>query len=237
MEIELTKKPTGATLIEGFPGLGFVGTVAVEYLLEHLKAEPIGQIKSIGMPPLATIHAGEVRQLLEIFYCKKHNLIFLHALSSVKGLEWALSNTINDLIKELKIKEVISIEGVGSPFQQAASRVFYHSDNEKCRRKLAKAGAELLSDGIVVGVTGALLMNKPKDVPSSFIFVETHSKMPDSKAAAEIIRVLDSYFGLKVDPKPLEHRAGQVQEKIKELMQKVAQTKDIKEKKEVSYIG
>ena len=44
MKIELSKKPKNCTLIEGFPGFGLVGTIATEYLLEHLQTEKIGKI-------------------------------------------------------------------------------------------------------------------------------------------------------------------------------------------------
>ena len=237
MTVQLTKKIKSPVILEGFPGMGFVGTVAVEYLLEHLKTESIGYIWSENMPPIATIHNSQLRQLLEVFYCKEKNLVLLHALSDVKGMEWSLAESLINLAKQLKAKETISLEGVGSPFGDSQTRTFYHTNSKVAEAKLKKAGIEPLKEGVIVGVSGALMLKSPKEVKSSFIFAETHTDLPDSKAAAELIKVLDSYLGLKVDYEPLLKKAEQVEGKIKEIMQKAQQAKQVKEKKDISYLG
>ena len=43
MRIELKEKPSKPRIVQGFPGFGFVGTIAMEFLIEHLKAELIGE--------------------------------------------------------------------------------------------------------------------------------------------------------------------------------------------------
>ncbi|MBW2989975.1 PAC2 family protein, partial [Candidatus Woesearchaeota archaeon] len=42
MQIKLWKKPKNPIIIEGFPGFGLVGTIASEFLIDHLKTELIG---------------------------------------------------------------------------------------------------------------------------------------------------------------------------------------------------
>ena len=37
MELILSKKPKGVTIVEGFPGFGLIGTIATEFLIEHLE--------------------------------------------------------------------------------------------------------------------------------------------------------------------------------------------------------
>ena len=44
MELILHEKPKRPIIIEGFPGIGFVGTIAVEYMINHLKTRSIGYI-------------------------------------------------------------------------------------------------------------------------------------------------------------------------------------------------
>ena len=55
MQIKLTKKPKNCILIEGFPGFGLVGTIAGEFLLEHLQTEQIGKIIFDEMPIMVAI--------------------------------------------------------------------------------------------------------------------------------------------------------------------------------------
>jgi len=236
MQIKLTKKPKNCRLIEGFPGFGLVGTIANEFLLEHLKFEQIGKIIFDDMPITVAIHEGKVVEPLGIFYNKKYNLILLHAITASTGMEWKLSDIVMELSKQLGIKEIISLEGVGSSEESTTSRVFFYSNNEKNRSKFRKLKVEPLKEGIIIGVTGAVLLRAEK-VPVSCVFAETHSSLPDSKAAAKVIEILDKYLGLKVDYKPLLSQAEKFEGKLKNLLMEGQKAQQISEKKKLSYVG
>ena len=92
-----------------------------------------------------------------------------------------------------------------------------------------------MKEGIVLGVTGALLLKQ--DINTSCIFVETHSKLPDSRGAAKLVEVLDSYLNLKVDYKPLLEKAKKFEEKLKGLMEKTKKANEEKDRKELNYLG
>lgn len=238
MKIELTEKPKNPIIIEGFPGFGFVATIATEYLLDHLKFKTIGRIWSKELPPLAVIHGKKVIQPLEIFYNKKHNLVVLQALAGVPGLEWEAADVLVSLYKKLGAKELISIEGIGSPIEREKPEAYYHTNIPAKVKELEKIGLHPLKEGIVLGVSGALMLSLPKDIKTIFIFAETHSRLPDSRAAAKIIEVLDKYLGLKVDYKPLIKRASEFEEKLKKLLKRTREAAVEKKKKEVaSYVG
>ncbi len=236
MELELTKRPKNVILIEGFPGFGLIGTITTEFLIEHLKAEQIGRIKSNELTPLVAIHDSEVIEPLGIFYSEKYNIVILHALTSLSGLEWKLGDVINELCKQLQVKEVVSIEGVGTPLMEEVKTInpyYYSKTNSK---KFESIGVKPLKEGIVIGVTGALLLNI-KSTPLSCIFVETHSKLPDSRGAAKVIEVLDKYLGLKIDYKPLLKKAEQFEKKLAGLIEQSQTTSVQQKEKELSYLG
>src|SRR3989338_5334100 len=106
---------------------------------------------------------------------------------------------------------------------------------EKLNALAKKLKIEPLKEGIIMGVTGALLLKSK--LPMSAIFVETHSQLPDSRAAAKVIEVLDKYLNLKVDYKPLLEKAEQFESKLKTLMQQKNKAEEEKDKKELSYFG
>jgi len=200
MEIKLNTKPKNPIIIEGFPGLGLIGTIVTEYLIKHLNAKPIGYMASKQIPPMIAIHESKVIQPLEIFYAKQKNIVILHALTDVRGFEWEISEALQELYKTLKAKEIVSIEGILGQTQEM--NMYYYSQNPNALRKFLKVKATPLKEGIVAGVTAALLL-KEKELKMSGLFVETHSKLPDSKASAKIIQMLDAYLDLDVDYKPL----------------------------------
>ena len=114
MKIKLWKKPKNPIIVEGFPGFGLVGTIASEFLIDHLKTEQIGKITFEEMPPMVAIHESQIVEPLGIFYSKKYNLVILHAITASAGYEWKLADALADIAKQLGAKEVISLEGVGS---------------------------------------------------------------------------------------------------------------------------
>ncbi|MBI4448969.1 proteasome assembly chaperone family protein, partial [Candidatus Woesearchaeota archaeon] len=200
----LSKRPKNVTILEGFPGFGLVATITTEYLLDHLKCEKIGSLYFEEMPASVAIHAGKIVEPVSFHYSKGYNLVIVHAITPVMGIEWKAAEVVNNLAKELTAKELICVEGVGSP-EKTGERVFYYTNKDAVEKKLKTAGLTNLGEGIIIGVTGALMQKSI--IPVTCLFAETHSNLPDSKAAANVIGVLDKYLGLDVDPKPLFKKA------------------------------
>ena len=236
MEIKLWKKPKNCVIVEGFPGFGLVGTIATEFLIEHLKTEQIGKIVFNDMPAMVAIHEGKVVEPLGIFYNSKYNIVILHAITAAAHFEWEMADTVSKLAAQLNAKEIISLEGVGSGQESESTRVFYYSNIQKNVKVFEKAGIMPLKEGIIIGVTGAILLRLEK-TPVSCLFAETHSNLPDSKAAASLIEALDKYVGMDLDYKPLLEQAQKFEEKLKTLLQKSQEAQDISDKKKLSYLG
>lgn len=235
MKVDLIQKPKNPVIIGGFPGFGLVGTIATEFLIKHLDAKPIGKIWSDELMPVAAVHESKIVEPLGIFYDKKHNIVVIHALSAVKGLEWKISGALLELSKVLKAKEVISLEAIGS--EEQGLKTFYYSNSEKRKKSFENLGLQPLKEGMVMGVTGALLLKNPNMV--SCVFVESHVSLGDSKAAAKVVEVLDDYLGLDVDYKPLIKAAEKFEETLKTIIEKGKKAVDQKNKKEedLNYLG
>ncbi len=236
MEVKLNKKPKNCTIIEGFPGFGLVGTIASEFLIEHLETEQIGKIFFDDMPAIVAIHENKIVEPLGIFYNKKYKLIILHAITTATHYEWQMADTIIKLANDLNSNEIISLEGVGSGAESEGSSVFYYANNEKNAEFFEKIGIQPLKEGIIMGVTGAILLRTEKKKVSC-LFAETQSNMPDSKAAAKIIEALDKYIGMDLDCKPLLEQAEKFESKLKGILQKSQEAQELSDKKKLSYLG
>ncbi|MBN1645385.1 proteasome assembly chaperone family protein [Candidatus Woesearchaeota archaeon] len=234
--LTLAKKPKGVTIIEGFPGYGLVATISTGFLLDHLKCEKIGSYHFEQAMPTLAIHECKLVDPIGIYYNKPYNLVIVHAVTSVIGLEWQAAELIMDLYKKLQAKEIISIEGVGSQ-SSGELKAFYFTTNPSLKKKIEKLGYSCIGEGIIVGVTSALLLKQ--QIPHMCVFAETRMKLPDSKAAAKVIESLDKYLGLKVDYKPLLKQAEEFEKKLKGLLEQSqkAQKKTIDDKKKLSYIA
>ncbi len=235
-ELELKKRPKNPIIIEGFPGFGLVGTITTEFLIEHLKTEHIGRITLEDAPAMVAIHENKLVEPMGLFYNEKYNILILHSINSAPGTEWKIAELIKNLANDIGAKEIICIEGVGSSAESDESRVFYFSNNPERDAALKALKIEPLQEGIIMGVTSALLLKMEKE-PISAIFAETHSNLPDSKAAAKVIDVLDRYLGLNVDPKPLMETAQKFEDKLKDIITSSSKAARMKDEKTLSYFG
>ncbi|MBI2139794.1 proteasome assembly chaperone family protein [Candidatus Woesearchaeota archaeon] len=236
MDIILEKKPKNPIVIEGFPGFGLVGTIATEFLIDHLECEQIGRIMLEEMPPMAAIHDGKVVEPLGIFYNKKHNIVMLHAITASSGFEWKLADALIQIAKQLDAREILSIEGVGSTGLKLSPDAFYYTNQNNKLDFLSHIGLKPLKEGIIMGVTGALLL-KDKAFPKCAFFADTASNLPDSKAAARIIEALDKYLGLEIDYQPLLKQAEKFEEKLSGILEQSNKMQELSEKKKMSYVG
>ncbi len=234
-QIQLTKKPKNVTIIEGFPGFGLVGTITTEYLLQHLKCELIGTFWIEDMPATVVVHDNELVPPVGLYYNQEYNLVIIHAITGTMGVEWAIAEYIDEVAKQLTAKEIITIEGVGAPGEAPESQAYVYTVNKKKLESFKKLGVNVLKEGIIIGVTSALLLKTKIDTIA--LFADTHSKLPDSKAAAKIIEVLDKYIGLKVDPKPLVQTAERFEKKLQELMEKSKVVTEEAKEKQMNYVG
>lgn len=233
MEIILNQKPKSPIMIEGFPGFGFVSTITTEFLIEHLNAKLIGRFEDDRLAPMVAIHNTKLIEPLGIYYDKSHNILIFHTVTNLQGLEWEIASKLTTLSRDLKAKELISIEGVAS--QSEETNAYYYACSPDIEKKFNKIKIQPLKEGIIMGVTSALLLKAR--CPISAVFVETHSNLPDSRAAAKVIEVLDKYLNLNVDYKPLLAKAEQFETKIKSIMEQQSQAKEQKDRKELSYFG
>ncbi|MBS3113168.1 proteasome assembly chaperone family protein [Candidatus Woesearchaeota archaeon] len=237
MKIELYEKPKNVIIIEGFPGFGLVGTISTEFLLDHLDTKLIGKIWISEMPAIAAIHQSKVVQPLSIHYNKKYNLVIVHGITATVGIEWKIADAVLDIAKQMSAKEILSLEGIGSnKMDEINPKVFYYCSMSTKGEKFRSYKVDTLNEGIIMGVTGALLIKNDK-YPFCCLFAETASNLPDSRAAAKVLEILNQYLNLKIDTKPLLKQAEKFESKLKDLMKGSQKMIDEQKKKLPTYLG
>lgn len=232
--IKLSKKPKNAIIIEGFPGMGLVGTIATGFLIDHLRCEKIGKVYFQEAAPTLAIHGCKVIDPVSVYYNKKYNIIIIHSITAPTKIEWQAAQTVLDVCNQIKAKELITLEGVGSETNEP--KCFVYSDSQKTMKQFSAIGVECIGEGIIIGVTAALMQIKG-NTPVTSIFAETVTKLPDSKAAAKMIETLDKYLGLEVDYKPLLKQAEAFEGKLRVLMEHAERAKDAQQRKQLNYLG
>lgn len=230
MEIKLNKKVNlkDHTMIEGFPGIGLVGTIAAGYIVEKKAMEPIGYIVSNDFPPMTTIHHGRPYLPARLYHDPRNKCCVLLAEFVVPSKSvYPLSSAILDFVHSSGIRQVVSLAGMTSA-KEATGKIYGIASNDKIAKLLESKGIELIKEGVTTGVSGVLLAKCALEgFPAMSLLAESQQGLPDPRAAATLLGKLDELIGLKIDTKALMKEAGVIETKMRQItdqMRKVKRT-------------
>ncbi len=239
-------------LIEGFPGLGMVGSIATNYLVKELKAEKFGTLYSPHFPYHVIVNEnGGVRLLRGEFYVyknesTKNDFIFLTGDSQPQTIEgqFEVANTILDFAEEKNVKTIITIGGYRNEFE-GNPKIVAVSTKPELFEQAKKAKALPSEAGTpIVGTAGLLLgLAKFRNINAVCLLGETKGYLPDPKTAKSIIEILEKMLEITVDLKVLDKDIekskqilGRMQDIEKRRAKYIQNIKKVEEEK-ITYIS
>jgi proteasome assembly chaperone (PAC2) family protein len=223
-------------LIEGLPGIGNVGKVAVDFMIAELKAEKLCRFFSFNLPNSVFVNEHNLVELptLEMYYKKrgkgKRDIIFLAGdiQPTTEESSYDFCDTVIRECSRLGCKEMITLGGIGLSTVSKIPKV-YCTGND---RKLVKHYTEGTSAspnlygvvGPIVGVTGLLIgMAERKKLPAVALLAETLAHPMylgiNIKRLEQDIKDMESEMGRTAE-------AGSAPKKLRQMV-----------RKETSYIG
>jgi len=225
VRIEMTEKVNlkDYTLIEGFPGIGLVGTIASGYIVDKLKMKPIGYIYSDGFPPMTTIHKGRPYFPARFYVDPKNKIVVLLAEFIIPSkIVYELSNVLLEMVKKQKIKKIISLAGMKTPKKEMVKEIYGIASTPEVGKFLEKNKIKLIKEGITTGVSGVLIsMCAAQGISAMSLLAESKYGYPDPNAAAKLIEKLNEFQKLTIDTTELKKEAGKVEEKMKQLIKRM----------------
>ncbi len=224
-------------LIEGFPGLGMVGSIATQYLTKQMKAQKLAILYSPHFPYHVLVDKkGGARLLRGEFHFWKNeagenDVIFLTGDSQAQTIEgqFEVANRILDFAEKKKVKTIITIGGYRNEVEDTP-KVVAVSTNPALFKKALKARAISSDAGNpIVGTAGLLVgLAKFRKIDAICLLGETRGYLPDPKTAKSVIEILQGILNVKVDLKGLDKEI----ERSKEILDRM---RDI-EKRRVKYM-
>lgn len=223
IEFHITAKPKlrTPTLVEGFPGLGLVGTISASYLVEKLRMEPLGYITGDNFPPLAAVHNHRPLYPARMYYSQKHDLIvfiseFVVPIAAVNEL----ADRIYEFARKWHVKRIISLGGITIKGEQ--DEVYSIASLPALSSELEKIPTvKLIKEGATTGVTGVLLARGAVEgYPVISLLAESQEGYMDPKASAMVLEVLKTMLKIDLDTKSLEKEAKFIDGKVKSMVSK-----------------
>src|SRR3989338_5702424 len=227
---QIGKKPklNSPILIEGLPGIGNVGKVAIDFLIDELKATKLYEITSYTFPHSVFVSEDNLVELpmIEVFYkrynSKRHDLILLSGdvqpIDEVSSYEF--SDKVLDMVEEFKGKEVITLGGIGLAEIPKKPKVYCTGNNKKIVQKYKNGMVNDQLYGVVgpiVGVSGLLIgLAKRRNIDAISLLSETygHPIYLGIKGAMEILKVLDKKLKLNLSMERLNKEIKEVESEI-----------------------
>ena len=248
--IKYIEKPklTNTILIEGLPGVGNVGKLAAEHLIEQLDAKKFADVYSKHFPPQVLVGNDGVIKLVnnELYYwkAKKENQFDLIILSGdYQGLssegQYELADFIVNIAKEFGVKKIMTLGGYGFGKVIDNPRVLGASTNKKIVKELKKLGVVFPKGepgSGIVGASGLLLgLGALKNLDGMCLMGETSGYFVDPKGAKAVLEILIKMLNLNINFIDLENKAAQIERITKQLreMEKEAERPE----SDLSYIG
>lgn len=206
-------------LIEGFPGVGLVGTIATQYLYDNLELEQVAKIGSEDFPPVAVIKEGTVKLPVRVYKDAEHETLLV---VSELPIHPAIANDVAEALvswgMDKGARELVSIAGLGT--MDSGDRVFGVATDEELLDSFPEE-VEVFSEGNVSGITGSILVESSvRGLDAICLLGETQLYAPDPRAASSAIAILNEIYGFGVDTSELLEQADQIESQMRRLAER-----------------
>jgi uncharacterized protein len=207
---------SGYTMVEGFPGYGLVGTIAVNFLVEKFKMELIGYAESALFPPIIAIHNNTPLPPLRIYKSDKYKLLIIMSefVMSMKTVHM-MSDMLYQWCEDNGIRRMVSLGGISIAGKQ--DEVFGITSDPKELKLFDKFGVLPIKEGATTGIN-ALLLQKASmggKVPVLSLLAEAKPDYVDPLGAAMVLTSLSDYLGMPIDTSELVKEAMVLDGKIR----------------------
>ncbi|MFC7177260.1 proteasome assembly chaperone family protein [Halosegnis marinus] len=231
-------------LVEGLPGVGHVGKLAAEHLLEEFESERVATVYSEHFPPQVTVEDGIASLAAAEFHAVDADgtdLLVLtgdHQAGDGPG-HYRTASLFLDIAAEFGCERAYALGGVPTGELIEEYAVVGAVNDEALLEPMESVDVEFRDDepaGGVVGISGLVLgLGERRGLPAGCLMGETSGYLVDPKSARAVLEALGELVGFDVDYASLEERADEmeeVMEKMQEMQAAQAPSED-----DLRYIG
>jgi hypothetical protein len=250
VKVEYVEKPKlrQPILIEGLPGVGNIGYLAAEHLIDQLKAKKLAKIYSKHLPSQVIVERGGIVRLVsnELYYAKAPNndLIILlgDAQASSPEGQYEMVDKFLDIAQELGVGMIYTLGGYALNRMVDEPRVIGAGTSDRVVKEAKEHGVIFVEGepgGGIWGASGLLLgLGKARGIEGLCLMGETsgYGYLVNPKSAEKVLRILTSFIDVELDYSELEKKA----EEVEEFASKIADMADFSteaSKEDLRYIG
>lgn len=217
------------TLVEGFPGIGLVGKIATDHLVEEFDMRYYASVHCDGLPRVGVYRTDDrtVRPPVRIYVSEADDLLALQSDAPIP--KQALGSVADCVTDWLVDHDVTPIYLSGLPAEKDGVPKMYGIATGNGATLLDEHDVDRpTEDGVVSGPTGALVNRAAQlEYDSVGLIVQSSPRFPDPEAARVLIdRGIGPIADLDVDVSDLVDRAEDIREQREQLAQRMQDVGD-----------
>ena len=222
---------TDPIMVEGLPGVGHVGKLVADHMVEELHAEKIIEIYSPHFPPQVMVKEdGTIKQVKNEIYARRGQngepdllIIIGDYQSATNEGHYELTSIFLDIAESYKVRRIYALGGYGTGQFVEKSSVMGAATSIELVEEMKTQGVlfqENEPGGGIIGVSGLLLgLGALRGLDVICLMGVTSGYLVDPKAASEVLRVLSGILGIEVGMHALEERAKEMEKIIGKLQE------------------
>jgi hypothetical protein len=220
-------------LVEGLPGVGHVGKLAADHLLEEFDSTLVRKLHSEQLPPQVTVTDDGLAELTALSFhaveTDGQDLLVLtgdHQAQTNVG-HYKLTTAVLDLATDFGVEQAYALGGVPTGELIEEYDVLGAATNEALVETLEEEGVEFREDepaGGIVGISGLLLgLGKRQGLDAACLMGETSGYLVDPSSAKAVLEILRGLLDFEVDYEDLDDRADEMEEVVSKIQELEAQ--------------
>ncbi len=213
-------------IFAGFVGAGLVGPLSVGYVIDKLKMEEIGYLRSRHLPPSTVFMQGRLRHPFR-FYANNDGTIcaiICEITLQMEGL-YDIISTILDWAEKKGSHEIVILDGVASATHD--DKAFCAAEDDLCR-VMENNNIKMIPQGFITGVAGGILNEcLVRRIQGVTLLVKASDKKPDPLAAATLVDAVNRAYQMSIDTTELRKKKKRLGADFKELSEKYTEHKKI----------
>jgi uncharacterized protein (TIGR00162 family) len=228
-DLELSKP----IMVVGLPGVGLVGKLVAEHLIDELKAEKVMEVYSPHFPPQVLVNKDcTVRPVSNTIYHGKANecdILFLvgdHQSTTSQG-HYELCSLYLDIAEEFEVPRIYTLGGYPTGKLTYEETVLGVANNTTLIEEIKSYGVEFRESepsGGIIGASGLLVaFSHMRGIEAACLMGMTPGYLMDPKSAQSLLRVLFKIFNIEVNMDSLEKKVEEMESILEKLKEKEEQ--------------
>lgn len=235
-------------LVEGLPGIGFVGTFAARHIVDELDGRPVRRVYSEHFPPLMSVEDDGtiVRPSLTVHAVEAERdlLVLTGPLQADDPVgQHRLSSEVLDIASGFGATEVVSLGGAatGEPVEEPTIMGVVGEETGDLGARLEAAGVSVRDGDVpetISGVSGLLLgLGDQRGFDVAGILGTTGGYRADPNSARVVLETLQETLGFSVDLSAFDYRPEGMIENVDKLAKIQQQPQQQSDGDDLRYFG